>query len=102
MQTKLTSIGKRIPLKLSMSIHLGFGTAVYPTGRRRTLVRQSLYESEDLQAMVFLLWSKLRGGATSTYGKEQLPADLPGAVCGNAGLDGSDLRFFEILHSRRQ
>ena len=80
----------------------GISTRPHHLGRRRTLVRQSLYESEDLQAMVFLLWSKLSGGATSTYGKEQLPADLPGAVCGNAGLDGSDLRFLEILHSRKQ
>jgi hypothetical protein len=32
MQTRITSIGKRIPLKLSMSIRPGFGTAVYPTG----------------------------------------------------------------------
>jgi hypothetical protein len=32
MQTKITSIGKRLPLKLSMSICAGFGTAVYPSG----------------------------------------------------------------------
>jgi hypothetical protein len=41
MQTRITSIGKRIPLKLSISICPGFGTAVYSTGPFRSLMRQN-------------------------------------------------------------
>ena len=42
MQTRITSIGKRIPLKLSMSIQPEFGTAVYLTGPPCLLMRQNL------------------------------------------------------------
>jgi len=41
MQTRITSIGKRIRLQLSMSICPRCGTAVYPTAPRRSLTRQN-------------------------------------------------------------
>jgi hypothetical protein len=37
----ITSIGKRIPLKLSMAIHSGFGAVDYPTGPPHSLTRQN-------------------------------------------------------------
>lgn len=46
------------------------------------------YRSKKLPKIVFLLGSQLSGGATSTYGKERLLADLRDVVRGKAGLDG--------------
>ena len=46
------------------------------------------YECVDLPGVVFLLGSQLSGGATSTYGKERLLADLRDLLRGKNGLDG--------------
>lgn len=49
------------------------------------------YECAKLPGIVFLLGSQLSGGATSTYAKERLLADLRDVVRGQDGLDGGDI-----------
>lgn len=53
MQTKITSIGKRIPFKLSISIRFGFWRRSYLVGHRQFAHTTEPIQSAELTASVF-------------------------------------------------